>query len=81
MRTPFAVPNALQNNSEVSLIQGIPALPYGRSITRNAMTSVPTYLIERHRPGVTSELLLEGLKRGRRVIGCNSRISMLLCWH
>jgi hypothetical protein len=68
VRTPFAVPDALQTNSEVSLIQGIPALPYGRSITRNARTSVPTYLIERYRPGVTSELLLDGLKRGRRMM-------------
>jgi hypothetical protein len=29
---------------------------------------VPTYLVERYWPGVTSELLLEALKRGRRVI-------------
>jgi hypothetical protein len=31
-------------------------------------TSVPTYLVERYWPGVTSELLLEALNRGRRVI-------------
>jgi len=29
---------------------------------------VPTYLVERYWPGVTSELLLEALKRGRRVM-------------
>jgi hypothetical protein len=31
-------------------------------------TSVPTYLVERYWPGVTSELLLEALNRGRRVM-------------
>jgi hypothetical protein len=31
-------------------------------------TSVPTYLVERYWPGVTSELLLEALSRGRRVM-------------
>jgi uncharacterized protein DUF4242 len=29
---------------------------------------VPTYLVERYWPGVTRELLLEGLNRGQRVI-------------
>ena len=29
---------------------------------------MPTYLVERYWPGVTSELLLEALKRGRQVI-------------
>jgi Protein of unknown function (DUF4242) len=29
---------------------------------------VPTYLVERYWPGVTSELLLAALKRGRRVM-------------
>lgn len=29
---------------------------------------MPTYLVERYWPGVTSELLLEALKRGRRVM-------------
>ncbi len=29
---------------------------------------MPTYLVERYWPGVTSELLLEALDRGRRVI-------------
>jgi hypothetical protein len=29
---------------------------------------VPTYLVERYWPGVTSELLFEALKRGRRVM-------------
>jgi hypothetical protein len=29
---------------------------------------VPTYLVERYWPGVTSEMLLEALSRGRRVI-------------
>jgi hypothetical protein len=32
-------------------------------------TSVPTYLVERYWPGVTSELLLEALNRARRVMG------------
>jgi Protein of unknown function (DUF4242) len=31
-------------------------------------TSVPTYLVERYWPGVTSELLLEALDRARRVM-------------
>ena len=31
-------------------------------------TSVPTYLVERYWPGVTSELLLEALDRDRRVM-------------
>jgi hypothetical protein len=30
---------------------------------------VPTYLVERYWPGVTSDLLVEALNRGRRVIG------------
>jgi Protein of unknown function (DUF4242) len=30
---------------------------------------VPTYLVERYWPGVTSELLLDALNRGRRVMG------------
>ena len=29
---------------------------------------MPTYLVERYWPGVTSELILEALKRGRRVM-------------
>lgn len=29
---------------------------------------MPTYLVERYWPGVTSELLFEALKRGRRVM-------------
>ena len=29
---------------------------------------MPTYLVERYWPGVTSELLLEALRRGRRVM-------------
>lgn len=29
---------------------------------------MPTYLVERYWPGVTSELLIEALKRGRRVM-------------
>ena len=29
---------------------------------------MPTYLVERYWPGVTSELLLEALDRGRRVM-------------
>jgi hypothetical protein len=29
---------------------------------------VPTYLVERYWPGVTSELLLEALERGRQVM-------------
>ena len=30
---------------------------------------MPTYLVERYWPGVTSELLLEALNRGRQVMG------------
>ena len=30
---------------------------------------MPTYLVERYWPGVTSDLLLEALTRGRRVMG------------
>jgi len=30
--------------------------------------NVPTYLVERYWPGVTSEVLLEALKRGRQVM-------------
>jgi hypothetical protein len=36
-------------------------------------TSVPTYLVERYWPGVTSELLLEALNRGRQVMRLMSR--------
>jgi hypothetical protein len=31
-------------------------------------TSVPTYLVERYWPGVTSELLVEALDRGRQMM-------------
>jgi hypothetical protein len=34
---------------------------------------VPTYLVERYWPGVTSELLLEALNRGQRVMEQMSR--------
>lgn len=52
----------------ISLIQGIPAIPHGGSVAGKGRTSVPTYLVERYWPGVTSELLLEALNRGRRVM-------------
>jgi Protein of unknown function (DUF4242) len=52
----------------ISLISGIPALPWRSSVAREGRTGVPTYLVERYWPGVTSELLLEALSRGRRVI-------------
>lgn len=32
------------------------------------MANVPTYLVERYWPGVTGELLLEALTRGRQVM-------------
>jgi hypothetical protein len=35
---------------------------------RKGRTSVPTYLVERYWPGVTSGLLLEAIDRGRRVV-------------
>jgi Nickel responsive protein SCO4226-like len=44
---------------------------------------VPTYLVERYWPGVTSELLLEALKRGRRVMeeisGEGTRVRDISC--
>ncbi len=44
---------------------------------------MPTYLVERYWPGVTSELLLEALKRGRRVMeemsSEGTRIGSLSC--
>jgi hypothetical protein len=52
----------------ISLIQGIPATPDGGSVAWKGRTSVPTYLVERYWPGVTTELLLEALNRVRRVI-------------
>jgi len=52
----------------ISLISGIPAIPWGGSVAGERRTSVPTYLVERYWPGVTGELLFEALSRGRRVI-------------
>jgi hypothetical protein len=52
----------------ISLISGIPALPWGGTVARERRASVPTYLVERYWPGVTRELLLEALSQGRRVI-------------
>jgi hypothetical protein len=52
----------------ISLIRGIPAIPGGGSVTWKGRTSVPTYLVERYWPGVTSELLAQALNRGRRVM-------------
>jgi hypothetical protein len=43
-------------------------MPGGGSVVWKGGTSVPTYLVERYWPGVTRELLLEALNRGRRVI-------------
>jgi hypothetical protein len=44
---------------------------------------VPTYLVERYWPGVTSERLLEALERGRRVMeqmsGEGTRIRDISC--
>jgi hypothetical protein len=37
-------------------------------VARKGRTSVPTYLVERYWPGVTSELLLEALNRGQSVM-------------
>jgi hypothetical protein len=46
----------------------IPAIQDGSNVACKGRTSVPTYLVERYWPGVTSELLLEALNRGRRVM-------------
>jgi hypothetical protein len=46
----------------------IPAVGGGGSVAWKGRTSVPTYLVERYWPGVTSELLLKALHRGRRVM-------------
>jgi hypothetical protein len=43
-------------------------LPDGGTVASKGRTSVPTYLVERYWPGVTSELLLEALYRGRQVM-------------
>jgi hypothetical protein len=40
---------------------------------------VPTYLVERYWPGVTSELLLEALDRGRLVMEQMSREGTRVC--
>jgi 8-oxo-dGTP pyrophosphatase MutT (NUDIX family) len=40
---------------------------------------VPAYLVERYWPGVTSELLLEALNRGRRVMEQMSAEGTLVC--
>jgi hypothetical protein len=44
---------------------------------------VPTYLVERYWPGVTSEMLLEALERGRRVMkqmnGEGTRVREISC--
>ncbi len=42
--------------------------PTGRYRRLKGRTSVATYLVERYWPGVTCELLLEALERGRRVM-------------
>jgi hypothetical protein len=43
----------------IPLIQEIPAARDGGSVAWKGRTSVPTYLVERYWPGVTSELLLK----------------------
>lgn len=53
---------------QISLIQGIPALPSGSNVTRERETIVSTYLVERYWPGVTSERLLEALHNARRTM-------------
>ncbi|HEX2820757.1 MAG TPA: nickel-binding protein [Streptosporangiaceae bacterium] len=44
---------------------------------------MPTYLVERYWPGVTSEMLLEALERGRRVMkqmnGEGTRVREISC--
>ena len=44
---------------------------------------MPTYLVERYWPGVTSEMLLEALERGRRVMkqmnGEGTRVREIIC--
>jgi hypothetical protein len=52
----------------ISLIPGIPAFPCGSSVACKEGTEVPTYLVERYWPGVTSELLFQALDRARHVI-------------
>src|SRR6266568_6900609 len=52
----------------ISLIQGIPAFPSGSNVSGEGRTDMPTYLVERYWPGVTSELLLEAADRARHVI-------------
>jgi hypothetical protein len=68
VRTHLDVRNTFSDKPGISLIQGIPVAPDGGSVTVKGRTSVPTYLVERYWPGVTSELLLEALDRGRRVM-------------
>jgi hypothetical protein len=67
----------------ISLIQGIPTLRHGISVAWKGRPGVPTYLVERYWPGVTSEQLLEALARGRRVmeqmIGEGTRIRDVSC--
>jgi hypothetical protein len=52
----------------IPLIQEIPAARDGGSVAWKGRTSVPTYLVERYWPGVTSELLLKALNKGRQVM-------------
>jgi Nickel responsive protein SCO4226-like len=54
-------------------------LPGGGSVAWKGRTSVPTYLVERYWPGVTSELLLEALDKGRRVMEQMSAEGTLVC--
>lgn len=68
MRTPSCLPERTLDEPGISLIQGIPGPPDDGSVAGKGRTSVPTYLVERYWPGVTSELLLEALNRGRRVM-------------
>jgi hypothetical protein len=45
----------------------IPIHADGGSVTWKGRTTVAVYLVERYWPGVTSELLLEALSRGRQM--------------
>jgi hypothetical protein len=47
-----------------SLIRVIPVATDASKVAWKGRTSVPTYLVERYWPGVTSERLLEALRAG-----------------
>jgi hypothetical protein len=72
--------NAPENEVTISLILGIPAFPDGVNVAWKGRTSVSTYLVERYWPGVINELLLEALRRGRRVIAETSGDRKAVPW-